>query len=641
MIRSRAVPYLICALFVLGTGLQRCLAADDVKLIIQKTRQATAYVETKDASGTAWVVDRSNRLLVTNQHVVTDNVMVYIWFPLYKDGRVVTERKAYREELGLRGKVLDTDVKRDLAVIQLKDRLPDDVGELGLASGSADSGDSLHTIGNPGASGGAMWVYTPGRVRAVFDKEWQDLEFKGMFVNWRKARVVLADSPVNPGDSGGPCVNDAGQVVAVVSHGKTLDKGRLVQAMNAHIDVSEVRTFVEQTRKLMNPKTATEYTERAKRHLEAGRLDDAVEDLSQAIKLDRKCVEAYIKRATAFYRKRDYDTAIADCSEAIRLDDNNAEAYHTRARSYYRQKENDKALADFTRTIQIDTKFASAYNNRALIYDVKKDGQRAFADYTRAIELDPRDDVARSNRADLLHSYKDYDKAIRDAEAALDINPFNTFAWKVRGWSLRDKGEIAAAINNYTQALEFVPNAVDLYLLRGAAYNRVEGQFAKALENYNKAIDLDRDYHWSYFYRGQAYEDAGRLGDAQPDFEKALRLYPQHSEKLKRYYSSMLCVVNKNDEPLKVYVQYEYQSTDGDWIWWPQDATQTFWSFKAGEAANLFDSKWKIKARRIRIQAVSATGSYTTHWNNAVWLAPEKGYLGTRQLTFTYSFGGK
>jgi len=642
MLHTRSHLYLTCLLFLSSTVfLPVARAADDVKSIIQTTRQATAYVETNGASGTAWVVDKNQRLLVTNQHVVTDAVMVYIWFPLYKDGKVVTEKKAYGEELGLRGKVLDTDVQRDLAVIQLRDRIPEEVGELKLSASSAEPGDALHTIGNPGASGGAMWVYTPGRVRAVFEKEWQDLDFKGRIVNWRKARVVLADSPVNPGDSGGPCVNAQGQIVAVVSHGMTMDRGRVVQAMNAHIDVSEVREFVDQTRRLMNPKTATEYAERAKRHLEAGRLDAAIEDLSQAIKLDRKFVEAYARRAKAFYRKRDYDTAIADCNEAIRLDETNADAYHTRGRAYYAQKENDKALADFTHTIQIDTHFASAYNNRALIYELKKDGPRAYADYTRTIELAPRDDVARSNRAELLRGHREYDNAVKDAEAALDINPFNTFAWKVRGWSLRDKGEFVAAIQNYTQALEFVPNTLDFYLNRGIAYARIEGQLDKAIADYNKAIELDRGYHWAYFYRGQAYEDAGKLGDAQPDFEKALKLYPQHSERITRYENSGVRVVNRTDEALKVYVQYEYKTTKGNWVWWPEDPTKTFWSFKAGEGANLSDGDWKIKARRIRIQAVGASGTYDTHWKAPVWVAPEKGYLGTRQMTFTYSFFGK
>src|SRR5262249_38591684 len=157
----------ICSLSCLVLGSARAWADDNVKTIIHKTRQASAFVQTKNATGTAWLVDQANRLLVTNQHVVEDNVTVLVWFPIYKDGKPVTEKKAYKEELGLRGQVIDTDIRRDLAVIQLRDRLPEEVTEIKLAADSAESGDTLHSIGNPAAAEGALWVYTSGRVRAV------------------------------------------------------------------------------------------------------------------------------------------------------------------------------------------------------------------------------------------------------------------------------------------------------------------------------------------------------------------------------------------------------------------------------------------------------------------------------------------
>lgn len=643
MVRVKPALSAACALVICTSALlARAQADDGIKTIIQKTRQATAYVQTRDGSGTAWVVDKANRLLVTNQHVVEDHALVHIWFPLYKDGKVVTERKAYKEELGLRGKVLDTDVERDLALIQLKDRLPEDAGELALSADGCEAGDSLHTIGHPGASGGAMWVYTPGRVRAVFDKEWPDLDFNRRVVNWRKAKVVLADSAVNPGDSGGPCVNGKGEVVAVVSHGKTIDKGRAIQNMNAHIDVSEVRAFVEQTRRLMNPESASDFVARAKRLIEARRYDDAVEDLSQAIKLDKSSAAAFERRGWLFFSKGDYDTAIADCDRAIKLDEDNAPAYYTRAWANERKKDHDKALADYTRAIQIDTKFARAYNNRGVMYhDIKKEPSRAFADYTRAIELDARNDVARANRGDLHHDFKDYDKALADAEAALDINPFNRAAWNVRGWVLRDRGEPAKAVQNFTQALEFDPRNPSFFFNRGVALSKIDGQLAGAVANYNRAIELDADYHWAYLYRGQAFESASKFADAQADYEKALRLYPKHSERIKRQQVRFLRVVNETSEPIKVYVQYEYVTPKGEWVWWPADPTKPFWSFKVGEASYLLDDGWKLKARRIRIYGVGQTSGKVTnteHWNEPIWLCPKDGYLGMNETTFTYTF---
>ena len=49
--------------------------------------------------------------------------------------------------------------------------MPDGVPELVLAKASAEPGQSVHSIGNPGGSG-ALWVYTPGKVRQVYPKKW-------------------------------------------------------------------------------------------------------------------------------------------------------------------------------------------------------------------------------------------------------------------------------------------------------------------------------------------------------------------------------------------------------------------------------------------------------------------------------------
>jgi S1-C subfamily serine protease len=56
-------------------------------------------------------------------------------------------------------------------------------------------------------------------------------------------RIVETDSPINPGDSGGPVVNDRGEVIAVVSGWDTR-----VRNVTWTIDVSEVRGLVQEYR---------------------------------------------------------------------------------------------------------------------------------------------------------------------------------------------------------------------------------------------------------------------------------------------------------------------------------------------------------------------------------------------------------
>ncbi|MDR1837380.1 MAG: tetratricopeptide repeat protein [Treponema sp.] len=54
----------------------------------------------------------------------------------------------------------------------------------------------------------------------------------------------------------------------------------------------------------------------------AGRFDEAIAELTQAIRLDPNLAEAYYNRGNAYHLKGDYDRAIADYEAALRIDPN-------------------------------------------------------------------------------------------------------------------------------------------------------------------------------------------------------------------------------------------------------------------------------------------------------------------------------
>jgi Trypsin-like peptidase domain/Family of unknown function (DUF6263) len=188
-------------------------------------------------AGTGWLIDRSQKLLVTNHHVVGHNNDVFVIFPAYKNGEVIPELSHYiKNGQRVRGKVIDSDPQRDLAVVQLES-VPQEARELKLAAKSPSPMERVHSVGNPEASD-ALWIYTEGPVRQVYRKKFRYQDGQGI-----DAVVVETQSPVNHGDSGGPVVNDKGELVAVVSGFNV--KARSVSYF---IDVSEVRTVIAEAR---------------------------------------------------------------------------------------------------------------------------------------------------------------------------------------------------------------------------------------------------------------------------------------------------------------------------------------------------------------------------------------------------------
>lgn len=479
------------------------------------------------STGTAWVVDRDQRLLVTNQHVVGNQGSALVLFPAYHNGQVIAERAKYSPNNGIPARVVATTVNEDLAVLQV-DALPEGIEALPLAARSPEPGESVYSIGNPGASD-ALWVFTVGQVRAVYQKRWKtggDRE-----VVWRQARVVETSSPVNHGDSGGPLVNARGELVAVTSSGSAT--GNLV---NWFIDASHVRTFLAEVRGILSPQSVHDFCAQGYRLQTAGRYDQAIVAYSAVIRRNPENTLAscaYNGRGSCWYAKKDYDTAIADFNEAIRLDPQDAAAYHNRGNAWYMKQEYDRAIDDHTRAIQLRPDHAKAFGGRADSYAAKGKAEAAIADYTRAIELD-----VQTPGADAFLSYNgrgvcyldlnQYDAAVADFTAALELDRSKAFAWTNRGVAQFYRKHYEEALQDAVQALNLNPKETRGWGLVGdVAF--VKGNYEGAVAAYTKAVQCDARYAYGYYWRAKAYQALGDHARAQSDYAQAASLDARYS----------------------------------------------------------------------------------------------------------------
>lgn len=208
--------------------------------VYQKVVHSTVWIHSdrpgdKHFTGSGSLVDKGRRLVLTNYHVVGDVKKATVYFPAFDGRKPISERKYYtdRSRLGIPGEVVELDKQADLALIRV-DHVPDGVPELPLAKDTPDPGQAVHSIGNPGKSG-ALWVYTPGKVRQVYTKKWKARLDDRNTVSF-EAKVIETDSPTNPGDSGGPLVNDKGELVGV-TQGGAVD----AQAISIFVALPEVK----------------------------------------------------------------------------------------------------------------------------------------------------------------------------------------------------------------------------------------------------------------------------------------------------------------------------------------------------------------------------------------------------------------
>ena len=78
----------------------------------------------------------------------------------------------------------------------------------------------------------------------------------------------------------------------------------------------------------------------------AGRLEEALRDLDEAIALKPDYAEAYVNRGNVYLAAKRYADAIADYGRAIACNPRYADAWYNRAIARRGMKQDDEALAD-------------------------------------------------------------------------------------------------------------------------------------------------------------------------------------------------------------------------------------------------------------------------------------------------------
>jgi tetratricopeptide (TPR) repeat protein len=414
---------LAVALLAVCVGQSR--AEGTAEELYARTLRGTALILTPKGTGTGWVIDLEQGVLLTNEHVVTTHEKVEVIFPTYgKDGRPVAERSHYRRHARrFPAEVIDADAQRDLAVIRLRERPADGVAVVKLAEPEPRPGDRVHSIGNPDASD-ALWVYSAGTVRQVYRKEWRYVTGPV-----RAGRVVETQAAINPGDSGGPVVNDAGEVVAIVA-------GRQPEAslMSWCVAADEVKGYFEEVRPLIEPKTAAAFQRRGLRALDRGLTARAVEDLSEAHRLSPRSADILAARALAHRDRKDYDLARDDCDEALKLEPRHAGAFNVRGCVNSDRGQFDEALKDFRWAIRLVPRCAQVHANRAFAHAGKQEFDQAIRCFDEALRLTPgvadwhyHRGLALEQHGDPARADEDYAQAVRlDPSYRERVNPHKT-----------------------------------------------------------------------------------------------------------------------------------------------------------------------------------------------------------------------
>lgn len=267
---------------------------------------------------------------------------------------------------------------------------------------------------------------------------------------------------------------------------------------------------------------------RANQSQRAGDNRRAIQEYSDAIRLDPSLVNAYTGRGLSYYRLGDRDRAFDDYSTAIRLEPNTRRAavpYLNRAIVWRERGNSERAFEDIENSLRLDPKFSLAFNTRGNLHYDRREYDRALADYNQAISLDPSYASAYSNRANVHALRRDPQRAVDDYSTALRLEPRNVNALVGRGNAYFDLNDGDRAIKDYNEALRIDRGHALAYFNRARVY-LARKDYVSALSDYSDAVRLDPRRAAAHQGRGFANEGLGRREEAIKDFREALRLDP-------------------------------------------------------------------------------------------------------------------
>jgi tetratricopeptide (TPR) repeat protein len=155
-------------------------------------------------------------------------------------------------------------------------------------------------------------------------------------------------------------------------------------------------------------KEETDATKFAQEGVEASKAKDwnkAIESFRKAFARDKKfapyLVIAYQHRAFEAANQQKFQDAIADLSEALKINPKNVRTYQQRAAMEMKTQQYDKALADYSEAIKLVPDDISNYLYRGYIYELRKDKKNAMADAESALKIDPTNQSALDRKARL------------------------------------------------------------------------------------------------------------------------------------------------------------------------------------------------------------------------------------------------
>lgn len=428
----------------------------------------------------------------------------------------------------------------DLAVVEFTSTQTYSVAKIGN-SDLATEGKAAYVAGFPKTSAAintSIYNFTDGRITANASKPINDDGY-----------ALVYSNNTLPGMSGGPVLNENGEVVGI--HGRADTRAAESSSINQNIQIAktgfnlgipintslrllassqvDLGVKVPTAPVATGPKADDFYIQGVNRFYQ-GDFQGAIAAYNRAIQLNPNYAAAYFNRAETLLNSEDSKRALEDLNQGLRISPNNVEALLIRGSARQQLGDDQGATDDWNQVVRINPRYATDYSTRGRARFSLNDYRGAIEDFNQALKIVPNTPFTYILRSMAYKNLQDYQSAITDCNQALQINPNFVLAYYTRAGVYFDSRDYQSAIADYDRALRINPNLARAYSARGYARYKL-GNYQGAITDYSQALRINPNYADNLYYRAIARSDLGDKQGALSDYQKAAELYQQQGKK--------------------------------------------------------------------------------------------------------------
>jgi len=226
-----------------------------------------------------------------------------------------------------------------------------------------------------------------------------------------------------------------------------------------------------------------------------GRLDEAIQNYSQAIRIAPKYFPARVGLSDALLKTGKIDQAVVECLKALQINSDEPDALNILGIALGQQGKYDEAVKYFTISLQIRPDFAITHDNMGHVMILQGNYNGAVVHLTESIRLAPAYALPYYHLGQVLVQRGEVNEAVIHFEKALQlkpewVEPMNAMAWCLavnEKTAVRNPGKAVKLAHRACELTNFKePALLDTLAVAYAA----AGDFDKAVETAQKALGV-------------------------------------------------------------------------------------------------------------------------------------------------------